>query len=86
MRAGSLAQRAGEAVDERADVLALGRGAHEPRADDHAVGARGGRLGGVLGRRDAEAERHRHVRVRTRALDHRGERVGSARRARRSCR
>jgi hypothetical protein len=30
MRAGSLSQRAGEALDERPDVLALGCGAHEP--------------------------------------------------------
>ena len=38
----------GELGDERADgarrVLGLARGAHEARADDHAVGARVGRL------------------------------------------
>src|SRR3954466_4336540 len=44
--------------------------ARAPRADDHAVRARVGGLGGVLGRRDPEAERDRHLRMRLRALDH----------------
>ena len=43
--------------------LALAGGAHQPAADDHAVGPGGRRRGRLLGRRDAEADRHRHRRA-----------------------
>src|ERR1700709_2697804 len=45
-------------------VVRLARGAHQPAADDHAVGARGGGLGRVLGRGDPEPERDRYLGVR----------------------
>src|SRR3954469_7696093 len=75
MSAGTLSNRAGESGDQLAHVLALAGGAHEARTDDHAVGPRGGRLGRMLGGRDAESERARDVRVGARPLDRRGERV-----------
>src|SRR5919204_6810503 len=75
MSAGTLSKGAGEALDEHADVLTVGGGPHEARADDDAVGAGIGRLGGVLGRRDPKAQRDRNVRVLTCPLHRGGERV-----------
>src|ERR1700730_13631784 len=70
MRAGRLPERAGELLDKRSyrgGRVAGPRGgalralAHEAAADDHAVGARGRGRGRLLGRRDAEPERHWHA-------------------------
>ena len=44
-------------------IVGLRGGAHEARADDHAVGAGARRGGRLLGRRDAEAERDGHLGV-----------------------
>ena len=67
-------------------VLGLRGGAHEARTDDHAVGPGVGRLGGVLGGRDAEAERDRDVGVALDAAEQLAEGVLAAGRARRSSR
>ena len=57
-------ERGDEPSTQRAHGSSASAAARTSRAaDDHAVGARGRRLGGLLGRRDPEAERDRHVGV-----------------------
>ncbi len=62
-----LPERLGQIRDEaahlRGRVLRLGGRAHQAAADDHALGAGGGCLGGLLRRGDPESNGHRHVGV-----------------------
>src|SRR5215213_9676474 len=79
----TLAEGGREARDETAHgvgrgprVRGLDGGAHEAAADDDAVGARGCRLGRLLGGRDPEPQGDRHVGVGPGAGDDLRERVG----------
>src|SRR5579884_978012 len=68
MVAGMLTERGGEAPQQLGHggggILRLAGGANQAAADDHAVGAGRGGLARLLGKADAEPDRHRNARVR----------------------